>query len=102
MGHPFLSLLVALRVAARALGVTDADPVRFRLRDAYLDEWREYADVDTLRDQARLALQVAPLQRALTWRRVLRGVVPDERAEWQDSVPGWAAEHLEPGSLDGG
>jgi hypothetical protein len=34
----------------------------------------------------------------LTWRRVLLGVAPAERAVWQDSVPGWTAEHLEPGS----
>ena len=42
---------------------------------------------------------MAPLQRALTWRRILRGVHPAERAEWQDSVPGWTAEYLEPGTL---
>jgi hypothetical protein len=29
---------------------------------------------------------------------VLLGVAPAERAVWQDSVPGWTAEHLEPGS----
>jgi hypothetical protein len=39
------------------------------------------------------------LQRALSWRRILRGVHPGERAQWQDSVPGWTAEHLERGTL---
>ncbi|WP_347060525.1 hypothetical protein ABC795_08295 [Blastococcus sp. HT6-30] len=44
-------------------------------------------------------LRVGPLQRALTWRRILRGVHADERAEWNGQVPGWTAEHLAPGPL---
>ena len=102
VSHPFVSLLVPLRAAAHSLGVDDGHPVLFRLRDAYLDVWRDHGDPGELREQAGLALAVGPLQRALTWRRVLRGVVPAERAEWQDSVPGWTAEHLEPGSLSTG
>ena len=102
VAHPFLSLLVVLRAAGRALGVDDGHPVLFRLRDVYLDVWRDFGDPEELREQARLALAVGPLQRALTWRRVLRGVVPEDRVEWQDSVPGWTAEHLEPGSLSAG
>jgi hypothetical protein len=35
----------------------------------------------------------------MTWRRILRGVHPDERTEWLDAVPGWAVEYLEPGIL---
>ncbi len=99
VSHPFVSLLVALRVAARALGVGDAHPVLFRLRDAYLDVWRDRGTPEDLREQATMALRIGPLQRALTWHRVLGGVAPAERADWQDSVPGWTAEHLEPGSL---
>ena len=60
---------------------------------------RPTASLPELREQADLALTVGPLQRALTWRRILRGVHPAERAEWQDSVPGWTAEYLEPGTL---
>jgi hypothetical protein len=69
------------------------------LRDAYLDEWGDHGSPEALREQCAAALQVGPLQRALTWRRILRGVHPDERAEWADAVPGWTAEHLEPGAL---
>jgi hypothetical protein len=99
VSHPFLSLLVALRAAARALDVPDDHPVLFRLRDVYLAEWRDYGSLDELAEQCTLALRVGPLQRALTWHRVLLGVAPEERAEWQNAVPGWTAEHLEPGSL---
>jgi hypothetical protein len=99
VSHPFVSLLVSLRVAGHALGLPNGHPVLLRLRDAYLDEWGAQGSPEALREQCALALQVGPLQRALTWRRILRGVHPAERAEWADSVPGWTAEHLEPGTL---
>jgi hypothetical protein len=94
-----VSLLVPLRVAQRALGVPSGDPVLLRLRDAYLGRWRDRGTLPTLGEQCDLALAVGPLQRALTWRRILRGVHPSERAEWQDSVAGWIAEYVEPGTL---
>jgi hypothetical protein len=99
VAHPFLSLLVPLRAAGRALGVPYGDPVLLRLRDAYLEPWIPYGTAAELREQADLALRVGPLPRAMTWRRILRGVHPAERIEWQDAVPGWTAEYLEPGSL---
>jgi hypothetical protein len=99
VSHPFVSLLVPLRVAARALGVPTGHPVLFRLRDGYLDVWREHGTPEQLREQCDIALRVGPLQRALTWRRILRGVHADERSAWADSVPGWTAEHLQPGPL---
>jgi hypothetical protein len=99
VSHPFLSLLVALRVAGRALSLPNGHPALLRLRNSYLYEWRDHGSPEHLREQCDLALRVGPLQRALTWRRILRGVHPDERAPWADSVPGWAAEHLEPGTL---
>jgi hypothetical protein len=44
--------------------------------------------------------QLGPPARALTWRRILLGIHPAERAEWDPYVVGWMAEHLETGSLD--
>ncbi|RZU31550.1 phosphotransferase [Blastococcus saxobsidens] len=99
VGHPFLVLLVALRMVAHGLGVPHGDPVLVRLRDAYLDEWRSFGTPGELRELCVLALRVGPLQRALTWRRILHGVHADERAEWADAVPGWTAEQLAPGPL---
>jgi hypothetical protein len=101
VSHPFLSLLVALRMAAGTLDLRPGDPALGRLRDAYLEPWAPYGTPGELREQCDLALLVAPLARALTWRRILRGVHPDERGEWADSVPGWTAEYLDPGPLAG-
>jgi hypothetical protein len=99
VAHPFVSLLVPLSAAARSLEVSSGDPHLLRIRDAYLEPWTAYGDARTLREVCDLALAVGPLPRAMTWRRILRGVHPAERVEWQDAVPGWIAEYLEPGIL---
>ena len=99
VAHPFLTLVVSLRMAARALGLPSGHAGLFRLRDAYLEQWWEFGTAGELRAQCDLALRIGPLQRALTWRRILAGVHADERAEWAGSVPGWTAEHLAPGTL---
>ena len=99
VAHPFLSLLVPLRAAARAMDLPPGDAVLVRLRDAYLDAWSGLRQPWRLREVADVALRVAPLPRAMTWRRILRGVHPAERTDWQDAVPGWTAESLEPGIL---
>jgi Phosphotransferase enzyme family len=101
VSHPFLSLLVALRMATSAMDLPEGHPVLLRLRDAYLRPWRPYAEARVLRELCDVALQVTPLQRALTWHRILCGVHADERAEWQASVPGWVELSLEPGPLAG-
>ena len=98
VSHPFLTLVVSLRMAARALGLPSGHAGLFRLRDVYLEQWRDFGAADELRAQCDLALRVGPLQRALTWRRILAGVHADERAAWAGSVPGWTAEHLAPGT----
>ncbi|MGY2128238.1 hypothetical protein [Blastococcus sp. SYSU DS0617] len=99
VAHPFLSVQVALVSAARVLGLAAGSPALRRLRDAYLEPWTGHGTARELRRQCDLALRVAPLARALTWRRILRGVHPDERGEWQLSVAEWTAEHLAPGPL---
>ncbi|RBY93397.1 aminoglycoside phosphotransferase family protein [Blastococcus sp. TF02-8] len=102
VGHPFLVLLVSLRFAARVLELPGGDPVLFGLRDAYLDQWLDFGTAAELRELSDLALRVAPLQRASSWRRILRGVHPEERTEWAEQVPGWTAQHLAPGTLRAG
>ena len=58
VSHPFLSLLVPLRVARQALGVGNGDAVLLRLRDAYLEPWL------ALRQPRRAAGAVRPGPRA--------------------------------------
>jgi hypothetical protein len=101
VSHPFLSLLVSLRMAARALDVEPGDPVLLRLRDAYLEPWAAHGSRAELRELCRIALLVGPPARALSWHRIVLGILLAERVEWAASVPGWMATYLETGSLDG-
>jgi hypothetical protein len=79
---------VPLRVAGRALGGADGDAALLRLRDPYLEPRADHGSPRVLRELCDVALGVAPLQRAVSWWRILRG-----------GHPGWTAEHLAPGTL---
>ncbi|MCA0143390.1 phosphotransferase [Blastococcus sp. LR1] len=102
VAHPFVVLLVSLRFAARVLELPDGDSSLVRLRDAYLDQWLDFGTAAELRELCGLALRIGPLQRGLSWRRILRGVHPEERVEWADQVARWTAMHLAPGTLERG
>ena len=99
VAHPFMSLLIPLRVATSALDLPDGSPVMLRLRDAYLQPGRPYAETAVLCELVDQALSITPLARSLTWHRILLGIHGDERAEWQASVPGWAAAPPTPAPL---
>jgi Phosphotransferase enzyme family len=89
LAHPFGTLLVTLRVAAR-LG-QDVE----RLRDAYLEPWSDLAPRARLLREAQIAQQVAKVGRALSWQRALTGSPPEVVAEWEDPVSGWLEELLD-------
>jgi hypothetical protein len=91
VAHPFGTLLVALRSVAYAGGLEPGDPALVRLRDAYLETWTDRYDRPTLREAAGLAMRVATVSRALSWRRALWTTDP-ARAEYASAVPGWLGE----------
>lgn len=69
--HPFLSLTIALRAAARRAGSTESDPRVERLRDAYLEPFSSFAPMPRLRRAARIGKRLGTLTRALSWYRVV-------------------------------
>ncbi|WP_036373409.1 aminoglycoside phosphotransferase family protein [Micromonospora sp. ATCC 39149] len=98
VAHPFGTLLVTLNSVAHSFELPDGDPVLLRLRDAYLEPWTDRYDRADLREVAGLAVTVAKVSRALSWRRAL--CTPDPtRAEYAAAVPGWLGELFEPDRL---
>ncbi len=95
VAHPFLTVLVTLRSIAYGLGAEENDPVLHELRDLYLAQWTAYGDLDELRRALDLARPLAMVNRALTWRRALRTLPPDQLGEYADAVPGWLQEFLQ-------
>lgn len=92
VGHPFTSLLVALRSLTDTFGVPDDDPVVCRFRDAYLEPWGLGRDG---RELATLAVWTGTVGRALAWRRALVAAGPADLAEYGGAVGGWFQELLE-------
>ncbi|MFC6016653.1 phosphotransferase [Plantactinospora solaniradicis] len=79
LAHPFGTLLVTLNAAANRFGFEPGGPELGRLRDAYLEPWTELRGRGELLRSVRLALWVAKVGRAVSWRRALVGA----------SDPGW-------------
>ena len=92
VGHPFGTLLTALRSIAHHHELASDDPVLQRLADSYLEAWTDVAELATLRRQAQLAIRVGPITRALAWRRALAGCDDASRAEWGSYPAEWLVE----------
>jgi hypothetical protein len=91
VGHPFHSLLVALRSMAATFDVAPGDPVLERFRDAYLEPWSLGAEGPAL---VELAVWTGIVGRSLSWRRALTEAGPAELDEFGDAVGGWLEELL--------
>jgi hypothetical protein len=85
LAHPFGTLLVTLNAAANRFGFDPAGPELARLRDAYLEPWTGLCDQAGLRRSVRLALRVAKVGRAVSWRRALAGATD---LGWQAALGG--------------
>jgi len=96
VAHPFASLLVTLNSIAYFRQLAAGSAELLRMRDAYLEPWTGEYDRADLVEAARLAMRLAKVGRALSWRRALIGGTAEEIAPWRDGVPGWLTELFEP------
>jgi hypothetical protein len=82
---PLCSLFIPLRWARYVLDYDDA--ALERMRAAYLGPWRALVSGEKLERALPLALRLAKLQRALTWRTWVRATGPERAWEYADSAP---------------
>lgn len=98
IAHPFGSLLVTFRsIVSRDLD--DGEHGRRaleRLRDAYLEPWTDKHPRDVLNAAVLLAMRLAIVGRALSWKRALVGIPAEDQGEWAGNVGGWLLEAFEP------
>jgi hypothetical protein len=76
VAHPFASMLVALGFLHIRHGLTAADPMTARLRDAYLEPFTDLAPRAELAREVELACRVGKVARALTWDWAVRAEGP--------------------------
>ncbi|HEY7342146.1 MAG TPA: phosphotransferase [Ktedonobacterales bacterium] len=92
LGHPFQSLMMALRWGRLVLGYDAA--TLDGLRDAYLAQWGDYGSLERLREAYQLAWRLTPLTRALTWYRIVANQEPSARWQYEDAAPYWLSLFL--------
>jgi hypothetical protein len=88
VAHPFSSMLVGLGYLHTQVGIPIGSPELTRLRDAYLDGFRDLAPHRELVETLELACRVGKVARALTWERALR-------AQGDDVPPDFAPAPIE-------
>lgn len=99
LGHPFYSLMMALRWARLVLGCDAA--TLDAMRDAYLAEWSAYGSLARLREAYQLAWKLTPLVCALTWHRIVINQEPSARWQYEDAAPYWLSLFLHGEDKDG-
>ncbi len=95
IAHPFMSLVVLLRSAARDLKVDADDPAIRGIRDAYLDAWDPSLSPADRERASLLADSLGRISRALTYDRLLPGLDEAARTEYAPSVAAWLQEFLQ-------
>ncbi|HEY0472246.1 MAG TPA: hypothetical protein VGD34_11285 [Kribbella sp.] len=94
-GHPFATLAcvrAALADDEDADAWAEDDPRLDLLTDAYLGEWSDYAPLDILRREARLAEPLHAVHRLVSWHRLLVHADEVEAAAWAATPRYWLAE----------
>lgn len=94
IAHPFFTLLVTLRSTAYRLGVDVNAPEIVALRDAYLACWTQHATMNDMREAFDVAIRLAMVNRALSWRNVIYSLAPSHRGTDTGATPGWLQEYL--------
>jgi hypothetical protein len=94
VGHPFGTMLTALRSIAHHGGCEVDDPRVQRVRDAYLEAFKTYAPRSELIALSDVAVRVGAVTRALSWRAALIGSPTRVHRELDFPVRAWLLELL--------
>lgn len=94
--HPFISLMVPLRVLGNHLGYEpETHPDLAWAREAYLQPWTAFAPMPDLIAAWEIALRLGRFQRAITWFAITEIVGLEILGEYAESYPAWLLEFIE-------
>jgi hypothetical protein len=95
ISHPFISLMIPLRILANKLGLNDDEDSRLDwARHAYLEPWLDFAPMNELLLAWELAHHVGKFQRAINWHTVSSNYSPEALGDSKTAFPGWLREFL--------
>ena len=92
--HPFFSLVVMLRGAGNTLNLPPEAPELGQIRDWYLQQWSSYAPLSELQPIVTLAEQIGLVNRALTWRHLLKHIPSAQKPSYASAVPAYLQDFL--------
>jgi len=95
VAHPFFSLRTAFVIIEYFQGVKEGAPEYDRLRDAYLEPWKQFGSREDLLAAFELSARLSPLSSALSWNRVVSSLEKPLQADYADAVPSLLQEFLE-------
>jgi len=95
VAHPFFSLRTAFVIIEYFQGLQEGAPEYDRLRDAYLEPWRQFGLREDLLAAFGLSARLSPLSSALGWNRVVSSLEEPLRADYAGAVPSLLQEFLE-------
>ena len=93
--HPFFSLRTAFVIIEYFQGVKEGSPEYDRLRDAYLEPWKQFRSREGLLAAFELSARLSPLSSALSWNRVVSSLEKSLQADYADAVPSLLQDFLE-------
>jgi hypothetical protein len=92
--HPFFSLVVMLRGTGNTLNLPPEAPELVQMRDWYLQQWLSYAPLGDLQPIVALAEQIGLVNRALTWRHLLKHIPAAQKPSYASAVPAYLQDFL--------
>jgi hypothetical protein len=94
IAHPFCSFLVVQQSLEWTLQLEATSPEVLHLRETYLRSWTDYANLEDLRTALDIALHLARLSRAQTWRQIIVSLPESELQGNRDAVAIWMQHFL--------
>ncbi len=79
--HPFVSLRTVFVSVENSFNLPEGGADNFPFRDAYLEQWTQFAPYPDLLQAFRLAQRIAPLISALSWYRAASSLETESRRE---------------------
>jgi hypothetical protein len=89
--EPLAALLVPVNALAHRLRAVSDDPRLWRVADAALEVWSEYAPMEELRAALPAAMQLGRLARTESWIRCTAPMNDTELDEWGEAAAYWLA-----------
>lgn len=95
LSHPFISLMIPLRVLGNRLNLEpETHPDLEWARRAYFEVWTDFLPIADLQKVWELALHVGRFQRSLTWYKIAMHEKDKQHSQYDSHFSGWIRDFI--------